>query len=275
VLNGRAIFLDRGKALEDALKRGDELGTATLLGWKRDAIEGKRPAVIFNSTIVETGQRMLYSTTDLYPDNKTQSSGLVEFHGQNPQLDVGVAAAVRLSATFPVVSPAARAIKADVFERSLHTVDGGYSDNYGMASLVEWLNNGLESLDSAGKPLPSKILIIELRASPQSDAAGAQPDASFGFQLLHPLYTLYEVRDTGQLSHNELERELVRKRWAARKVAICPVVFQPPASNRVPPLNWHLTVEDQIAIRDDWNKQDAAKKAMVGQFIRGENCTCP
>ncbi len=172
-----AIFIDRGRMLEASWRRRLPAAQAdsTLLGWENDAALGIRPAVIFNSTLVETGDRYLLSSTGfLEPTaNKArieQYEGRWEFSKLYPDSDLRVRTAARLSATFPYVTPAARMLRNDkshskdgrFYRPEPHAVDGGYYDNYGMASLLDWLNNGL----SAVPALHPKVMIIEIRAAP-------------------------------------------------------------------------------------------------------------
>src|SRR5439155_25876077 len=63
-VNGPNLMSDRGTALQDAWKLTKSLKTATLSNWRREVAKGKRPAVVFNATFVETGERLLLSTTD-------------------------------------------------------------------------------------------------------------------------------------------------------------------------------------------------------------------
>jgi len=272
--SGRFIFQDRGAALQDAIKRGPtdgpQLANAMLRQWRDDAKQLKRPAVILNSTIVESGKRLIFATTDMPP----AVTGRIQFAQQYPLFDVPVATAARLSATFPFVSPAARPVLESVTELSDHAVDGGYADNYGMASLVEWLDRGLSDLKAAGRKLPPKIMILELRSSSATMEQTHDNEKGFLFQILHPLLTLANVRDTGQLSHNELERDLVKQRWASENVSICSVVFQTPADNRVEPLNWHLTIGDIAALRHAWGPGSDAGAQQVAAYLRGEEGTC-
>lgn len=278
LLNGRGIYQDRGTALEDAIKRGpsddsdkgNEIGQATLQSWRNDAKNGVRPAIIMNSSVVETGKRFLLSTTDLPVNN----SGRIQFSEKYPADDLLVATAARLSATFPIVSPAARPIHDSVYELSDHAVDGGYTDNYGMASLSEWLNNGLSDLQQSHRPLPKEVLILEIRSSPLATEQPHPNQLGFIFQTLHPLYTLANSRDTGQLSHNDLELDLLKQRWSNDHVNVCPIIFQPKPDGRVEPLNWHLTRDDIGALQNAWDRDLAAKAKSVADYLQGKDSVC-
>jgi hypothetical protein len=112
---------------------------SSAFGSRPEVAKGNKPAVVFNATIVETGERLLLATTDSepfrQPTNKT-SPGWRDFTRLYPETDIPVATAARLSATFPFVTPAPRIRRGDVFADQYHLVDGGYYDNYGVATLI-------------------------------------------------------------------------------------------------------------------------------------------
>ena len=166
---------DRGRALEWAWLRHDshwdnrsgiEEG---LSDWREDAEKGDRPAVIFNTTITESGQRLPLATTDL-PKGTPGRLNYDQLFTEGERKDIRILTAARLSASFPYVSPAARA--TEVEGPQSHIVDGGYYDNYGISSLVEWLDAKLRSDQNI-----NKVLIIEIRGAP-SPPSYANDDAS-------------------------------------------------------------------------------------------------
>jgi hypothetical protein len=119
------------------------------------------PAFAMNTTAFETGARFLLANYKLAdrtldsPCNYRANSFLDSFHTANPDdknalvSDLPLATAAQLSGTFPYVSSATRApwlFQSNV--SSVHFVDGGYYDNDGTASAVEFLRYAL------GNPLP-------------------------------------------------------------------------------------------------------------------------
>ena len=199
--------LDRGEALEAALSR--ELPNrkhhlwSPLSDWREGVLEGWRPAVVFNATVVESGERFLLGTTDL-----SHAVGRTSLRdSQFPQFavrDVSLVTAARLSATFPYVSPAAR---PDIAGTQIHVVDGGYTDNYGMATLLTWLD---EALRAPGNPV-HRVLIIEIRASPPASEPPPLVWRGWPFQTYAPISAMLNVRDTGQLPRNNEERQILTR----------------------------------------------------------------
>lgn len=196
--------VDRGWALEEGWRKSGDV-QARLSDWRQGVAEGWRPAMIFNSTIVETGEPMLLATTDIrprkvshQPDGKNPESDstpdwrtLQFLFPKCPECDVPVVTAVRLAASFPYVSPASQ---GEGYDKPYHLVDGGYYDNYGVYSLLEWLREALEKNESDAPD----VLIIQIRSFPERPPDDPE-NRSWFYQTYAPLSGLLSVRTTGQL----------------------------------------------------------------------------
>jgi Patatin-like phospholipase len=279
------IYSDRGKALEkawieNASENSDyatELGTATLKTWTKATAERKLPAVIFNSTIVEEGQRLAFSTVPLSPNSV--SEGFCEFTTLYPNHDISISTAARLSAAFTFVSPAARpaapgrrkelrkvfsAPKDVQSNENLHLVDGGYLDNSGITALIELLRQKLIELRNRDTnkldKLPRQILVLLINAFPLPQQQYVKAHRGTFFQLWAPLLTLFTVRGT---AHDAMaQRELILFKEALRDVEIGWIDFRfgtavrksasEHTAKEPPPLSWHLTKAQKRAIIDAW-----------------------
>lgn len=273
---------DRGRALEEAWLRLDipwsyrEGIKEGLSDWHEDAENRDRPAVIFNTTVTESGQRLPLATTDL-PEGTAGRLTYDQLLAGNEGMDMPVVTAARLSASFPYVSPAAR---ADVEGPGSHLVDGGYYDNYGISSLVEWLDEELRTNQDI-----EEVLIIEIRgsSSPPSytyDEAEACPpkpsdiveerrsSPGWFYQYTAPLRTVLGVRSTGQRAHNDLELDLLVDKWDEQdkeneqdkqggqephRVEITRALFEFDRGD--PPLSWHLSAGDKQRIQENWEAE--------------------
>jgi Patatin-like phospholipase len=254
--------LDRGKALEAALTR--ELPNrkhhlwSPLADWREGVLEGWRPAVVFNATVTESGERFLLGTTDLSHAPGRTSLRDPEFP-QFADQDISLVTAARLSASFPYVSPAAR---PDIAGTQIHLVDGGYTDNYGMATLLAWLDAGLWS---PGNPVRS-VLVIEIRASPPASEPPPLSWRGWPFQSYAPISTMLNVRDIAQISRNEEQLDLLRRYAASCNVDIEDAVFEYPPENA--PLSWHLSPSDKREIETIWTSEATEKsKKAVRAFL--------
>jgi hypothetical protein len=241
--------------------------------WRADlsAVPRVRPAVLFNATVAETGQRMLFGTTTL--GTGREDVGRREFAVDFEDLDVPVTTAARMSATFPYVSPAARVNRNAGFDEQYHYVDGGYYDNYGTATLVEWLRLGLPALQT---DLPSRVLVVEIRSFPAG--AVAEPGGRRGWlaDLLQPLLTLYAVRGAGQAAHSDLNLDLLGDGGALVKhrSVTFPGRLLEDQDDASPPLSWHLTPKDRGLLRKAWGDPDVRDaRAAVLTFLGLDDVT--
>lgn len=172
-----------------------------LSDWRAAVKSGELPGVIFNATVVESGSPLLFSTVDIpsYRHVIFDEPGSI-YH----DADIGVLTAVRLSASYAWVTPAASARYVDspgMKASRFHVVDGGYIDAFGAQAATAWTHDALQLYgDRLGK-----IVIIQIRARRIFDQP--KPDAmSFFVQVLGPVFTVTNAliatqhyRDTAEL----------------------------------------------------------------------------
>ena len=261
--------IGRGRVLEGEWSfnaGGTPLREQPLSNWWPSEDNGL-PAIILNTTEVETGDRVLFATSTM--GNATREGRARKdadaLHCINSQqYDVPVATAARLSASFPYVTPAAR---SDAPGARSHLVDGGYYDNYGMATLVEWLDDALTNCDGC-KP---EVLVIQILGAPVSAQSNETPESrGWFFQALAPLLTLVNVRGSGQFAHNTIELDLLKEKWKGEKVTIDSVQFEFPDPDA--PLSWHLTGEQKRAIHLAWRDQHRKQAGTKIGGARAEVC---
>jgi hypothetical protein len=126
----RNVYQDRGHALERAWminakrsqhpdgKSGKDsllgnLDQATLNGWQEDVRLGVRPAVIFNATSVETGQRLAFATAPYNSEtilrknqlNASPPIGLIDFSTSYHRANILISTAARLLRPSPTFHP--------------------------------------------------------------------------------------------------------------------------------------------------------------------------
>jgi hypothetical protein len=273
--------------------------------WRRDIQSGEKPAVIFNATVMETGERiaitpLLSLQSDwpgrmTYPPRHDHAQTLSEFlsakrkteakhdpakangietkspscsnRGYENGYDIDVWTAARLSATFSYVSPAARAACFDYHNETrslpgenspgrLHLIDGGYHDNYGVASALDWLSAAEEAYGKGGLPV-SRIALVEIRAKPDIPREAAQNEWSSAW--LGPFWGLFNSWGYVQLSSNDTAvNQLIaafknRLETSAQGVQFDSFVFVP---HHTGPLSWHLSEEQKAELRSAWNSQE-------------------
>ncbi|MBV7328190.1 hypothetical protein KFU94_07995 [Chloroflexi bacterium TSY] len=256
------------------------------------------PVPILNTTIMENGHRIMITPID-FTDMKTKrAQTLSEYlfkhnHGSPEQRydvqanhDIGLWTAARLSATFPYISPATRAELTNTMlhtheynERFLghHFIDGGYHDNYGVASAIDWLEPVLEAREKSTSGVTFKrLLIIQLRVSSTGDGRHAFASSGTAAAFLGPLLGIFSIRDGVAFNRNEAELERFTKAWIKRfaanqstgPVAIETVIIEPKRTAEIP-LSWHLTSGQIRNLRESWHSGLDDCLSEINTFLDG------
>lgn len=237
-------LVDRGSALEQAWSNRGGGNHQTMNAWREGVEDGWRPALIFNATQVETGEPLLLATTDMPAQIPT-------FKTSAPNSDIPVVTAVRLASTFPYVSPATKAASGSP---PYHVVDGGYYDNYGLYSLLEWLNQALTGSSQDEAP---DILIIQIHSFPSGDRPPATNRGWF-YQTWAPLQTLLSVRTSAQVVRDNDALTNFIALWSARGFRISQATFEFPGTDA--PLSWSMNAAQIQAVEKDWQDQINGQK---------------
>ena len=276
----RTQFVDRGWALEqkwgavnqmyppESLRQFLSSGyrkDTFLNDWAKETSEGTMPSLLLNATLVEEGRPIVFSTTT-FP-HKNDSRGLINFYDRYEGFDVRVTTAARLSASFPYVAPAARANAEPTTVGDQHIVDGGYYDNYGVTSLLGWLQDALND-----SPDLKDVLILQIRPFAEEPFQPPKPKG-WGYQAIAPVDALLNVRDTGQSARDATELALFAKAFKAqtktniwRADFFYPSDFIKTKGNEYcadAPLSWKLSAEQIECIKKAWDDlQQKARQAL-------------
>ena len=120
------------------------------------------PVVLLNSTLTADALPVVF-TNSRYPGPNREGIGsrsIRSFH-EDFRLETHLETAARLSASFPIVSPAAR--PSELKGRNAF-VDGGYFDNSGLYTLMGWLEQAATSI----KPDDQReVLLLQVDAFPE------------------------------------------------------------------------------------------------------------
>jgi hypothetical protein len=254
--------IDRGWALENAWISGWE-DPPNLSNWRSDVANGHRPAAIFNATAAESGQRFLIASTDLDDvvlrdaSGTVQDSKTMQFSKSFPGYDVPVATAARLSATFPYVSAEVQASDGSKKAR-VHVADGGYYDNSGVLSALEWVEEASSEL--SGHPV--LFLLID------SESGTPNPGKRWSWQrqLVSPIDTLLNVRTASQELRSSVELGIGSRQLRSQPgpgLDVKPAVQFLFSSPMPAPLSWHLTPEQHESITASWRANSGAKNNVL------------
>jgi hypothetical protein len=231
---------DRGAIVSQTLGARAGLSGARFSRWS-DGVPAGLPAVLLNATEVETGRPIVFSSTTL------ESYGILDFAGVYGR-DTEIPTAVRLSASFPFVTPVARLQGQDEHGRPYpHLADGGYYDNFGMYSLMAWLQEAL-----AGSTQPPEVLVLRIEAFPFPASLDQTSPQGWPFQAWAPLTAMMSVRTDAQRRRNETDFHLFKQQYKPGLVREMIFRYEPPCGCPAPPLSWDLSPVEIECIGRAW-----------------------
>ncbi|WP_202223514.1 hypothetical protein [Okeania sp. KiyG1] len=252
----------------------------TLADWRAEVEEGNIPLPVLNATLVENGLRLLITPAKFpNPDQKK----FFDFNRLYPGKDIDVVTGARLSATFPYISPICRADDRvadgqDPKIENYHVADGGYFDNSGFVTALEWLEDLLrEKPTQKGEettPEIKRILILQINSFPESklkEQPKKEKKRGLFMATIGPLLGLFKVRKPILTSRNLTEVELLQEWQNAREVhkkveiKYYPIFFSfySEEGEYEPPLSWKLTKKEKDAIRKGWEEIVGDKEGTI------------
>jgi len=265
---------DRGQLLEEEWAR---IAAAPIegedVGGRPQPREGKRrlrslnasirngviPAPIFGTTVMEAGQRLMITPITFVPSVRapTLQEFLFGTVAATPEPDVDLWTAARLSATFTYISPPARSWLDARRSQREHLIDGGYYDNFGVTSALDWLTPVLEARKAGDRRLRfTRVLLIELSGFAEPDPETVKPADGLTTTLTGPTLTAFlALREGVATSRNRIDLDRFKRSWneALRgEVQIETVKFRPDAARKRGPVSWHLSSKEIQSLKAEW-----------------------
>jgi len=240
--------VDRGWALENKWDQIAGAGDFYLDDLAKDTGQGAAPAFIMNATAIEDGTPFIFAST-AFGENGPRDPALLrdvkEFNQQNHhQLRVRVSTAARLSASFPYVAPAARS-NGHPLAPDYHLVDGGYYDNFGIRSALDWLTEA--NLEGAVKP--DKIALVQIRWGDPADVGGSI--RGWSYQGSAPLSGVLNVRSQGQLRDDDVALQVFHGNW--KGATDFQFAYNGVKGCEKQPLSWKFTTAQRDCLATTWS----------------------
>jgi hypothetical protein len=308
-----AKYLDRGYALEKTWQNTLGKEIPTLDSRRKEILEGKIPIPVYNTTLVENGRPFLVSPMKFVPgtmadyvnaSSKENLTNALDFKtlynncGANGDqaCDLALTTAARLSASFPYVTPMARNDRKNYikdekgqtlkvkdgngketdFLQDYHVADGGYYDNAGAFTALQWLNTFLkynnDRKESDHYINIKKVLVLQINAFPE-DNLQLDQQGSKGFEVvtIGPINTLAGIRDSTQIARNHIFAQLLNDRWHDIEIKDFTISF--PKFKEIkdkngkeipynPPLSWRLTKNQRMNLEEAWQKDSTIRETV-------------
>lgn len=259
---------DRARAFEYALEsawrqetKGNEFEQSFFElsdGWRGGTV----PALVLNTTNVETGMRMVISHLNVVTpeENATTLRTLLDV---DENLTMRLSTAAGLSARFPFVAPpgSVLASRGSDSPKKQRYVDGGYFENTGITSLFDLIAAMRASGWSASKKIDLTVLRIGNEMRPAQSSDGQQSleqykDRGFG-EIPSPLRALLNAREAhGALAKSQLLGKLMElgRIGGSNNNQFGIVEFELQQRAVLLPLGWSLSASARNEIAEQLNQ---------------------
>jgi predicted acylesterase/phospholipase RssA len=268
---------DRANGLEIAFEAAwnklplpDQLNPLQQSFYQQWQPQGKAPALLLNTTVVETGQRLVICPFEIKVP-PTQEVNLGNGTAQKTialnenNLDLKLSTAAGLSARFPFVTP------VGWFNRSLdgakvRLADGGYFDNSGIPTAID-VGQTLEKLDGAGKTF--KLIYLAIVDQPVDTSN--EPLQSPGLnEILSPIKVLFNARGARSQSAIELSTYSLNDGIADPfKLKLRTLYLQQTGRDLKLPLGWQISKRSQAFIDDQTRQPSECNSQEFRQAFAG------
>lgn len=245
---GHTYVKDRAHSFENKLN-ADTKGwlKKKLWDYHLPELKSEMPMLLLSPTVSNDGRKMVISSQPIsYLCYNTDSNQLNEnieftrFFEIQSAKDLDFVSALRMSATFPYVFPAANLPT----EPATQILDAGIRDNYGMSNTLkfifffkEWLLANTE-----------KVVIIQVRDQPKIVESSAPKKPSLLEEATQPFGTFYNT--VLKVQDYQMDDQLrLAKDWYLGEIEVVDFVLDRSETNPIS-LSWHLTSKEKSRIEN-------------------------
>jgi hypothetical protein len=250
------FVMDRGYALEEKLNENTHVFEGKTLGdYRLPESNADIPMMIFAPSIVNDGRKLLISAQDIsylaqnMPNKNFEGRQLLNaleytrFFNQHDPMKTLFTSVLRMSATFPYISP----LVLLPSEPRIEVMDAGLRDNYGLETSLQFMEvfNDWIAKNTSG------VLIIQMRDKHMEAIIDNDPPPTLFQSLTKPMGSFYgnlfQVQDFNQNAQIQSA-----DKWVKSHVDIVRLELQNEANDHIS-LSWHLTHKEKQKVFNSLN----------------------
>lgn len=272
-VGGYSYSRDRGYAMEQELIANTAGVLDTRIGdYKAREANGSLPTLVYNSTIINDGRKLLvsaqpvsYLTRPVYSltDSTHPPLDAVEFTrlfaGQDA-LNLRTTTALRMSATFPLVLPV---IKLPA-KPELNIMDAGMRDNFGVETSMRYLRVFADWIaENTGD-----IIFLEIRDTREYAVFPSDEQNTLPSMMADPVFAIEKKWQAFQ-SYNQSYMKDMAAAWFPGRFHIINLQYEPRQEKKKAALNFHLTQDEKEDIRAAiYNQENTASTKALLQLLQ-------
>lgn len=259
---GRNYSVDRGYVFEQNLNKnlGNTLDKK-LSDYKALEEAAKTPTLIMSPTIANDGRKLYLSTqpvsfmtvsSEILGEKPSKIRGVdfQTFFKANEPEDLSFLSALRMSASFPYITPNISLPS----EPRLEIMDAGISDNFGVSDAVRFISAFKEWIEdhTAG------VLFLVVRDTKSNEPVEPLQNPSVIDRITYPIASVYNNLTNMQDINNDIRLEQMHA-WFDGEIDVVEIAYDSHIKNEKvseidrASLSWHLTTKEKQHIIDNIN----------------------
>ena len=251
---GRSYSVDRGYTFETNLNKNlDGVFDKRISDYKQLEEEAKIPTLVMSPTIGNDGRKLYISSQPVSflgissailndPNQKIRGVDFQAFFKDNSPEDLSFLAALRMSASFPYITPN---ISLPT-EPRIEIMDAGISDNFGVSDALKFINVFKDWINqnTAG------VVLLVIRDSKSHSPIEPAPNPSVIDRLTYPIASVYNNMTNMQDINNNVREELMQARLQGN-MDVIEISYDSYGENNSSSdierasLSWHLTTKEK------------------------------
>ncbi len=250
---------DRGYAMEqEMINNTDGILDNNLDFYKNREEKGEIPQIIFASTVVNDGRKLIisgqplsyltqpeYSLYKKYPPIDCIDFATF-FKNQNPY-NLRIATALRMNATFPYVLPVVKLPSVP----NINVMDAGLRDNFG----TEVANRYLFVLRNWLEKNVRDVIFLEIRDTRENGVCTSADETTLNDMITDPLFVIQNKWEAFQSYNNSMIKDFSPS-FLNGKLHYFTIQYMPKDKKKVASLNFHLTQKEKNDIYQSIYNQD-------------------
>jgi hypothetical protein len=248
-LDGNRYPKDRAYAFEKGLNDNTEnvMGNKRLYDYYLPEVNSTIPMMIFSPSILNDGRKLLISSQRISYLTQNEETKRITYEKVNDAIEYSrffqrqgasntmFTSAIRMSATFPYISPSASLPSEPVVE----IIDAGYRDNFGLETTLRFI----KAFDNWLAENTSGIVIIQIRDKRKISPISTESQPTLMQALARPVGSCYSNLFNVQ-DFNQNQQIQVADAWCKSRIEIINLELNNEEKEHIS-LNWHLTNKEK------------------------------
>jgi len=248
-LDGNRYPKDRAYAFEKALNDNTDnvLKNKRLYDYYLPEANSHIPMMIFSPSILNDGRKLLISSQRISYITQNVETKRITYEKINDAIEYSrffqrqgavntmFTSAIRMSATFPYISPSASLPSDPVVE----IIDAGYRDNFGLETTLRFIN----TFDEWISENTSGIVIIQIRDKNKTSPINKESQPTLLQALARPIGSCYSNLFNVQ-DFNQNQQIQMADSWCKSNIEIINLQLNNQEKEHIS-LNWHLTNKEK------------------------------